>query len=130
MKYQTIRSALQCFYQGYSVNGVARRFRIPVKQARQLQHIYWQQEEIADRVVKRNDPEITRYYKEELAHERCATVERFLETMRSTINREFSSPDDRRVWQKVSVVLGFIPEVKQVLVFPPGGIRVVHWTAD
>ncbi len=130
MNYQTIRSALQCFYQGYGVNSVAKRLRIPVKRARQLQHIYWQHEEISERAEIRNDPEITRYYTEELVHERCAIVDQFLEKMRSLITREFSSPDDRRVWQRVAIVLDYMPNAKQILVFPPGGVRVVNWTAD
>lgn len=128
MNYQMIKAAINCFSQGYTVNGVARRLRIPVKRARQLRNIYWQQEMIAVAVEKQGHSEITQYYAEELERRRRDFVERFVKRMRSKASEEFSGPDDPRVWQRVARVLDYFPGAQQILVFPPGGKRVVSWT--
>jgi hypothetical protein len=127
MSYQLIKTAINYFSQGYTVGGVAKRLGIPVKQARQLQNIYWQQEMIATAIEKQGHPEITEYYAEELQKRRRESVERFLKRMRSKVSEEFSGPNDPRVWQRVARVLDYFPSAQQILVFPPGGKRVVSW---
>jgi hypothetical protein len=128
MDYRMIKTAINCFSQGYTVDKVAKRLGIPVKRARQLQSIYWQQEMIAAAVEKQTHPEITEYYAQELQRERRAKVERVVKRMRSKITKEFTSPDDPRVWERVQIVLGYIPSANKILLFPPGGKRVVEWS--
>jgi len=119
LRTKEIISGVHLFQQGYKLTTVARKLKMPLKSAKQLQRIYWQTEAEIEMLASRHITDI--YFKETEEDEARRGRQRIVEAFLNNLPKSQTWKPAANHFSAIDCMLAYFPKADWIMIPLPDG---------